>query len=80
MDAQTSSPTGLVVRRVALTAIHEDPANARLHNERNLDAIVASLQRWGQAEPLVVNARSGRLVAGHGPAQNPQNKRCTLAV
>jgi len=51
---------------VALDSLRADPANARLHNERNLDAIGASLQRFGQAEPLVVNSRSGRLVAGHG--------------
>jgi ParB-like chromosome segregation protein Spo0J len=56
----------LVVRRVAIESLKVDPANARLHGERNLGAIVASLQRWGQAEPLVVNARTGRLVAGHG--------------
>ncbi len=63
MDTHTS---GLTVRRVTLASIREDPANARLHNDRNLDAILASLQRFGQAEPLVINARSGRLVAGHG--------------
>ena len=66
MDKHSGSPSALAVRRVALSAIREDPANARLHNDRNLDAIVASLQRFGQAEPLVLNARTGRLVAGHG--------------
>jgi DNA modification methylase len=66
LDTHSGSASGLVVRRVPLSAIREDPANARLHNDRNLDAIVASLQRFGQAEPLVLNARSGRLVAGHG--------------
>jgi DNA modification methylase len=66
LESHISSPRGLSVRRVSLASIHEDPANARLHGERNLDAIVASLQRFGQAEPLVVNSRSGRLVAGHG--------------
>jgi hypothetical protein len=40
----------LSIRRVALDAIHADPANARLHPERNLGAITASLRRFGQAE------------------------------
>lgn len=57
---------GLNVRRLPLSALKVDPANARLHGPRNLDSIAASLARFGQAEPLVVNARSGRLVAGHG--------------
>jgi len=64
-----ASPQGLAVRRVPLSSIYEDPANARLHGERNLDAIQASLRRFGQAEPLVLNARTGRLVAGHGRLQ-----------
>ena len=57
---------GLAVRRVPLSSIKPDPANARAHGERNLASIVASLERFGQAEPLVVNGRTGRLVAGHG--------------
>ena len=57
---------GLSVRRLSLVSIKQDPANARLHGPRNLDSIADSLARFGQAEPLVVNARSGRLVAGHG--------------
>jgi DNA modification methylase len=56
----------LAIRRVALDAIHPDPANARLHPERNLEAIKASLRRFGQAEPLVVQRSTQRLIAGHG--------------
>ena len=48
------SESGLVIKRVAISSLHPDPANARTHNERNLDAIRASLARFGQAEPLVV--------------------------
>ena len=66
MGEHSGSPLGLTVRRVPLASIHEDPANARLHPERNLDAIQASLRRFGQAEPLVINSRTQRLVAGHG--------------
>ena len=56
MDTSSGSPQvparGLSVRRVALESLRADPANARLHGERNLDAIVASLHRFGQAELL----------------------------
>ncbi len=64
---QTSSRAdGLTIRRVALDALHLDPANARAHGERNLEAIVASLERFGQAEPLVVHKQTGRVIGGNG--------------
>jgi DNA modification methylase len=49
-----------------LDAIVPDPANPRLHDERNLTAIRASLQRFGQAEPIVTQAGTRRIIAGHG--------------
>jgi ParB-like chromosome segregation protein Spo0J len=61
--------SALSLRRVPLDAILLDPANVRLHPERNLEAIRASLQRFGQAEPLVVQRSSQRLIAGHGRVQ-----------
>jgi len=42
-----------------------DPANVRLHPERNLRAIAASLRRFGQRKPIVVNA-NGTIEAGNG--------------
>jgi DNA modification methylase len=58
--------TTLSIRRVPLAELHLDPANARSHPERNLDAIRASLARFGQAEPLVVQKRSQRVIGGNG--------------
>ncbi len=58
--------TALVIKRVPLDSLKLDPANARAHGERNLEAIVASLQRFGQAEPLVVHAPTGRVIGGNG--------------
>ena len=49
-----------------LASIHNDPANARAHDEANLGAITASLQRFGQAEPLVVHKPTGRVIGGNG--------------
>jgi DNA modification methylase len=52
--------------RVSLERLHPDPANARLHSPRNLEAIRASLRQFGQQRPLVVQKSSGRIVAGNG--------------
>ena len=49
-----------------LDELHQDPANARQHGERNMEAIRGSLTRFGQAEPLVVQKRSGRVIGGNG--------------
>ena len=56
----------LTIRRVSIDAIHQDPANARSHPDENLGAIEASLQRFGQAEPLVVQKSTGRVIGGNG--------------
>lgn len=61
-----TNTVGLEIRRVPLDELHQDPSNARLHDARNLDSICASLQRFGQAEPLVVQRGSGRVVGGNG--------------
>ena len=63
-DTTESAPPVLEIRRVALEALHLDPANARLHGEVNLEAIKASLARFGQAEPLVVHKATGRVIGG----------------
>jgi DNA modification methylase len=57
---------GLAIRRVALDTLHLDPANAREHGPENVEAIIGSLKRFGQAEPLVVQKSSGRVVGGNG--------------
>jgi DNA modification methylase len=56
----------LTVRRVPLDALHPDPANVRVHDERNLEAIQASLARFQQVEPLVVQRSTGRVIGGNG--------------
>jgi DNA modification methylase len=56
----------LAVKRVPIDSIHQDPANARSHGPENMAAIEASLRRFGQAEPLVVQAGTGRVIGGNG--------------
>jgi ParB-like chromosome segregation protein Spo0J len=42
-----------------------DPANARKHGSRNLDAIKASLKKFGQQKPIVVDPNN-TVLAGNG--------------
>ncbi len=56
----------LRVTRVPIGSLRTDPANARLHGDSNVDAIAGSLARFGQAEPLVVQRGTSRVIAGNG--------------
>ncbi len=55
--------------RKEINEITADPGNVRLHNKKNIDAIKASLNRFGQQQPIVVDknmvvrAGNGRLEA-----------------
>jgi hypothetical protein len=51
---------------MALSELKSDPGNARRHNKRNKDAIRASLERFGQVEPLIVCAGSLTVIGGNG--------------
>jgi hypothetical protein len=53
------------IRTVQLSDISLDPANLRRHPVRNLEAIKASLRRFGQQKPIVVDAK-GVIIAGNG--------------
>jgi len=57
-------PKALKHLAVPLEAVSLDPANVRTHDERNLEAIRASLRRFGQQKPIVVDAKKG-IVAGN---------------
>lgn len=53
------------VERLAVDSLHHDPSNVRKHDERNVKAIAASLQRFGQQKPIVVDSE-GIVRAGNG--------------
>lgn len=55
----------LTIEIVPIKELVFDPANARTHGKRNLDAIASSLQQFGQRRPLVVTAKNV-VVAGNG--------------
>lgn len=65
--APAPAPTpSLVVQRVRLDDLVLDDRNARVHDDANRAAIRASLEDHGQVEPLVVQALTRRVIAGHG--------------
>jgi len=66
--ASLPSATGIPLRviRAPVASLQPDPSNVRLHGPANLDAIKASLMRFGQAEPLIVQTGTRRVIAGHG--------------
>ena len=45
-----------------------DPENARKHSQKNLDAIKASLTKFGQRKPIVINNK-GVILAGNGTVE-----------
>jgi hypothetical protein len=48
----------MAVEVVAVADLHIDPANVRRHPERNLATIKASLARFGQQKPVVIDANN----------------------
>lgn len=81
--AQAPKPAGargaLQIERVPIADLHNDPANARKHGERNLDAIGDSLRSFGQVEPLVVQRGTGRVIGGNGRLAVMRKEGITVA-
>jgi len=50
----------------AIGELQQDPKNARTHNERNLDAITASLQQFGWRSVIVANKATKVVLSGNG--------------
>ena len=50
---------------VPITKLIPDPQNARKHPQKNIDAIVSSLKRFGQVEPLVIQKESNIVIGGN---------------
>jgi ParB-like chromosome segregation protein Spo0J len=50
---------------VDIAGLVSDPANTRTHDTRNIEAIAASLKRFGQQRPLVITS-AGVVIAGNG--------------
>ena len=50
--------------KIQIAQLSLDPTNARKHSPRNLEAIAASLNKFGQRKPIVVH--KGVVLAGNG--------------
>lgn len=50
----------------SITEFSLDPENARLHPERNMEAIKDSLAKYGQVKPIVVRGETNTIIAGNG--------------
>jgi DNA modification methylase len=66
MTTTRLDPPKLTIVRRKLSELTIDPANARIHDAKNLRAIRASLDRFGQVEPIVVQKSSGKVIGGNG--------------
>lgn len=64
--ARKSTPViPLQTEHVPIDSVLHDPANLRLHPTRNLAAIKASLAKFGQQKPIVIDGK-GIVLAGNG--------------
>lgn len=63
--SKTTTPPRITIKHVDPKTLSPDPANARKHDKRNLDAIKASLRKFGQQKPIVVD-ENGTVIAGNG--------------
>ena len=53
------------LERIKVADLSLDPSNVRKHSRQNLDAIKASLRKFGQQKPIVIDAK-GIVLAGNG--------------
>jgi len=61
-------PPALAELSVPIGQLHADPDNARRHPDRNIEAIMASLAKFGQQAPAVFVLRKGKkiIIKGNG--------------
>lgn len=59
----------LLAHAVPIDSVVPDAMNARLHPERNMEAIRASLTLFGQVKPIVVRKENSSVMAGNGTLQ-----------
>ena len=53
------------IEKLSISSLSLDPSNVRKHSKKNLEAIKASLRKFGQQKPIVVDAK-GIVIAGNG--------------
>ena len=58
---------------IKMAELVEDPFNARKHDDHNVAATAASLRRFGQRKPIVVNRNGMVIEAGNGTLRAAQS-------
>lgn len=58
----------MIIERIEISKLINDPNNARKHDKKNIMAIKGSLTKFGQQKPIVVNAKN-IVIAGNGTMQ-----------
>tara|TARA_R110000824_G_scaffold367453_3_gene556614 strand:+ start:2296 stop:2883 length:588 start_codon:yes stop_codon:yes gene_type:complete len=53
------------IKKHEIGKLDKDSANARKHDQRNLEAIKKSLEAFGQQKPIVID-KAGKVIAGNG--------------
>lgn len=64
-DTETTATPRMRLARVKLDALKGDPANARLHPEKQIGALQAALDEFDQVQPIVVGPDM-TIIGGHG--------------
>ena len=62
--ADEAQGSGVSYAQVPIAELKHDPQNVRRHGQGNLDAVAASLRRFGQQKPIVAT-RDGTVIAGN---------------
>src|SRR5690348_11932951 len=60
---QADTNVSLRVEYLALSGLKPTPRNPKSHQ---VETVLASMERFGYVAPMILDERSGRLVAGHG--------------
>lgn len=59
----------LEIIKKKITDLSHDPSNVRTHDEKNITAIKASLRKFGQQKPIVIDDK-GTVIAGNGTLES----------
>jgi hypothetical protein len=57
--------TRLQIEIVPIKSIFQDPANARIHSDKQIEELAASLRRFGQQYPIVVGSSDRIIIKGN---------------
>lgn len=73
MAKQKPTPSGIVEQlrplAIPISSLTLDAKNARAHSDKNLDSIKASLTKFGQRKPIVVQKEGMIVRAGNGTVE-----------